>query len=168
MPQRQRDSWRHFFAAHEGSEILRDADEAGHAAVFIADGQFARETPHGHMRATPEQLQALDDRFPGAQHLPVLLGRNAAEVARAHVAGPFADHLRFVGQTMALHERLIHDQITPRGVFDEKSRVVHQIGHLLDESSIHSSQSLQRNNIHFDYLYKSRKLMQHLFDNFST
>lgn len=133
MPQSQRDGGRHLFAAHEGGQIFGNADEAGHAAVFIADGQFACEPPHGHMRATPEQLQALDDRLAGAQDLRVLLGGNAPEVPGTHIAGPFADHLRFAIQTMPLHERLIHHQITPRGVFDEKCRVMHQIGHLLDK-----------------------------------
>ena len=137
MPQSQRDGGRHHFTVHQRGEIFGNADEAGHAAVFIADGQFASEPPHGHMRATPEQLQALDDRLSGAQDLRVLFGGNAAEVTGTHIAGPLTDHLRFAIQTMPLHERLIHDQITPCGVFDEKSRVMHQIGHLLDESSIH-------------------------------
>jgi len=133
MPQSLRDAWRHFIAADQRGEILRDADEAGDTAFLIAHGDLARQAPHGHMRLTPKHLQALDDWLSGAQHLRVLLRRDAAKIARADLAGPFAEHLRFAREAMPLDERLIHDHIPSVGVFDEKSRVMHQIGHLLDK-----------------------------------
>lgn len=86
------------------AHVLGNTNDTAGFPVRVAQRQLGCKAPDRAVRQQPVEFETLEDGAPGAQHLNILLGRNASEASDAYIAGTPSEHLRFALQTVTFHQ----------------------------------------------------------------